>query len=62
MEETFSIELFDGEKKKIDKIQFEKLKPELLATGKFLLINGEIVNISTIKKVQQIKPFKNYTV
>ncbi len=42
--------------------QVNKLKPVLLQTGKFIEVNGNIINISSIKSITKSKTKEDYDI
>ena len=54
------LQKFDGTALKVSEEQVSKLEPILLATGKFVKIDDEIVNISQIKGLCSGKGYMDY--
>ena len=49
----FELQQFDGEATRLTKQQLAKVRPLLLATEKFIEVDGELINISGIKAVRK---------
>lgn len=51
----YTLKEFDKGEQEMTKVEVENLKPLLLSTGKFVEINGDIINISSIKSIRKPK-------
>ena len=59
---TTVLQTYDDKSLSLTDEQVNKLKPVLLQTGKFIEVNGNIINISSIKSITKSKTKEDYDI